>query len=76
MRVDELIRILETYPRTVNVTVSCAPGERLEIAGHTASLEHDGGELCQPCEAILLAGEAWHGLDLDRVAAEADGRAA
>ena len=76
MRVDDLVRMLKVYPGHATVTVSLSPGRRLEISGHTAFMEHDSGELCQPCEVTLLAGEVWQGLDLDEVVAEAEGQAA
>ena len=65
MTVEELIRLLEAYPRHAEVTVSDAPGTKVPISGHTTILEHDGGELCQPCEVSLLAGKAWEDADLD-----------
>ena len=76
MRVDDLIQLLEAYPPEATVTVSITPGRRLEISGHTAFMEHDGGELCQPCELTLLAGGAWRERDLDEVVAGAEGQAA
>ena len=65
MTVDELIRLLEMYPKEAEVTVSSGPGRSSRIVGHSAVMERDGGELCQPCKATLLAGEAWESLDLD-----------
>jgi hypothetical protein len=66
MTVGELIEVLEGFDRTAGVTVSTEPGVSLEVRGHTAVLEHDGGELCAPCEVRLLAGDVWDQVDLDR----------
>lgn len=65
MNLKELRARLADLPDEAVITVAVAPDELYPVEGVRTYVERDGGELCAPCELVLLAGEAWLTVDPD-----------
>jgi hypothetical protein len=65
VNVKELRSAIAGLPDEAVLTVAVSPDELYPVEDIRTHMGHDEGELCAPCEFVLLAGEAWLDIDPD-----------